>query len=181
MFYCCMLFETWSLVWLGRDTADGKVNGNKKKHHESCNISWATNAIIITLSKKENQLPAYQCKFSGMLRSATQHAALYPFSKGDRPFCAINFFFSPGFKFHGADKKFWKYLSDDKTHFSYLKQNSVGIYFVSLENSLSHYVLMYWLTSIFESPLGKETQAKSQCFLSPFCYMVRNKWSHFAS
>ena len=93
----------------------------------------------------------------------------------------LTFFSPPGLKFHGADKKFWKYLSDDKTHFSYLKQNSVGIYFVSLENSLRHYVLMYWLTSIFESPLGKETQAESQCFLSPFCYMVRNKWSHFAS
>lgn len=67
MFYCFMLFETWSLVCLGRDTADKRVNGNKKKHHESCNISWVTNAIIITLSKKENQLPAYRCKFLGCL------------------------------------------------------------------------------------------------------------------
>lgn len=156
-----MLFETWSLVCLGRDTADKRVNGNKKKHHESCNVSWVTNAIIITLSKKENQLPAYRCKFLGCLglQPSMQHFIHFqrvidlsvPFKKK----------IFPGFKFHAADKKFWKYLSDDKTHFSYLKQNSVGIYFVSLENSLRHYVLMYWLTSIFESPLGKETQAEN--------------------
>lgn len=46
MFYCFMLFETWSLVCLGRDTADKRVNRNKRNIMKV--VIWVefTNSII---------------------------------------------------------------------------------------------------------------------------------------
>lgn len=47
-----------------------------------------------------------------------------------------------------------------------------------MENGLRHYVPTYWLTSILESPLAKETDWKL-VFSFSFCYIFRNKWSYF--